>query len=77
LDRKKPIRRAQSADSLMRPLVIVVLDPKPHPLAGRIKTVKLSTAKKILPDRFPKSLDLAQRHRMVGGALYVMDPIFF
>ena len=48
LDLKKPIRRAQPADALMGPFVVVILGPKIDPLAGLIKAVKLGPLQKLV-----------------------------
>lgn len=59
----------------MRPLVVVVLHPQSHPLAGRLETVELRAHQELLPDRLPEPFDLAQGHGMMGSALKVVDPI--
>jgi hypothetical protein len=41
LDLKEAIRRAQSFDALMRPLVVVVFNPEFDPLTGGVKAVEL------------------------------------
>jgi hypothetical protein len=55
----------------MGPLVVVVLDPQPHPFPRLLETVELGAAEELAPDRLPQPLDLAQRHRMVGTGLDV------
>jgi hypothetical protein len=60
----------------MGPPVVVVLHPQPHPLAGRLETVKLRAHQKLLPDGLPKAFDLAQGHGMMRSALNVVNPIF-
>jgi hypothetical protein len=59
----------------MGPLMVVMLHPQPHPLARRLETVKLGAHQELLPDRFPKPFDLAQRHGMMRPALDVVNPI--
>jgi hypothetical protein len=58
----------------VRPLVVVVLHPQPHPLAGGIEAVKLRSHQKLLPDRLPEAFDLAEGHGMMRPALEVVDP---
>lgn len=55
--------------------MVVVLHPQPDPLSRRLETVELGSHQELFPDSFPESLDLAQRHGMMGPALDVMDPI--
>jgi hypothetical protein len=64
-DFEKPIGRAQSADTLVRALVVVILDPERGSFHGLLKTVELGALKKLAQDRLPKPLDLTQGHRMV------------
>jgi hypothetical protein len=59
----------------MRPLVVVVLHPQPHPLAGGLEAVKLCSHQELLPDRLPEAFDLPQGHGMMGPAFDVVDPI--
>ena len=40
-DGEEPIRRAQAVQRLVRPLVVVVLHPQPHPLARLLEAVEL------------------------------------
>jgi len=74
--RKEPIRWAESLNALMRPLVVVVLHPQPNPVPRLLEAVKLGAAQKVLPDRFPEPLDLAQCHRVMRLAAEVVDPVF-
>src|SRR5512136_3053178 len=76
LDLKKPIRRVQPPNPLVRPLVIVILYPVPDPLLRLLKTPKLGPYQKLLIHRLPKPLDLPQRHRMVGLRFNVLHPVF-
>ncbi len=59
----------------MRPLVVVVFHPQPHPLARRLETVELSPDQELLPDRLPEAFDLAQGHGMMRSALDVVNPV--
>jgi hypothetical protein len=74
-DGKEPIGRTQPLQGLVRPLVVVVLHPQPHPFAGRLETVKLRAHQKLLPDGLPEAFDLAQGHGMMRSALNVVNPI--
>jgi len=60
---------------LVRPLVVVVLHPEPHPLARGLEAVELGAHQELLPDRLPEPFDLAQGHGMMRPALDVMNPI--
>jgi hypothetical protein len=40
-DLEKSIRGAETLDALMRPFMVVVLDPQPHPLLSAFETLKL------------------------------------
>jgi hypothetical protein len=66
LDLEKPVGRAQTTDTLMGSLVVIVFDPVGSSLHGLLEAVELGTKKKLALDTFPKSLDLTQRHGMVG-----------
>jgi hypothetical protein len=59
----------------VRPLVVVVLDPEPHPLARGLEAVELGSHQELLPDRLPEPFDLAERHGMMRPALDVVNPI--
>ena len=70
---KKPIRRHEAADGLVRPLEVVVL----HEELDAPKTVreigKYRSLQKLGPQRLPEAFDLAERLRMLGPALGVFD----
>jgi hypothetical protein len=72
---KEAIRWTQPLQGLVRPLVIVMLHPQPHPFAGRLEAVELRPHQELLPDRLPEPLDLAQGHGMMRPALDVVNPI--
>jgi hypothetical protein len=76
-DLKKPVRRAQPADALMRPLVVVILDPQRGALYRLLEAVKLRPLQKLRENRLPEPLDLAKRHRVVGTRADVSDPVLF
>jgi len=76
-DLKVTIRRAKAFDALMRPFMIIVLDPEPNALPRRVETLELSAGKELLPDRFPKPLDLAERHGMMRPGFEVVRAVLF
>jgi hypothetical protein len=61
----KTVRRAQTADALVRPPEIVILHPQLRTLLHILEPRKLRTAEKLLLDRLPEPLDFALRLRMV------------
>jgi len=75
LDLEKAVGRAQTPDALVRPLVVVVLHPQPHPFPRLVEAVELGPAEELPPDRLPQPLDLPQRHGMVRLAANVPDPV--
>ncbi len=75
-DGEEPVGREQPLQRLVRTFVVVVFDPQPHPFAGLLETVKLRPHQKVLPDRLPEPLDLAQRHGVMGRAADVVDAVF-
>jgi hypothetical protein len=77
LDLEEAVGRADAFDALVRPLVVVILDPEFDPFAGGVEAVELRTGQELLPDAFPEPFDLAQRHGMLGTALEVGHPILF
>jgi hypothetical protein len=76
-DLKKPVRRAQPADALVRPPVVVILNPQPAALNRLIEAVKLRPLQKLGENRLPEPLDLAKGHRVVGTRADVPDPVLF
>lgn len=74
-DGKEPIGRTQPVQGLVRPLMVVVLYPQPHPLAGGLEAIELRSHQELLPDRLPEPFDLAQGHGMMRPALEMVDPI--
>jgi len=75
LDLEEAVRRTESFDALMGPLVIIVLDPELDAFAGRFEAFELSPGKELLPDGLPEALDLAEGHGMMGSAFEVGDMI--
>jgi hypothetical protein len=66
LDFEEAVGRTETADALVRPLVVVISDPELDPLAGRIEALELGAGEKLLPDGFPEPLDFAEGHGMLG-----------
>jgi hypothetical protein len=62
---KIPVSRAQAAQPLVRPLVVVILHPLPDTLLSVLETCELRSAQELHEDRLPEPLDLAKRHRVV------------
>ena len=61
----------------MRPLMIVIVDPMLQTLDRIGKGSKDRFLQKLPPEGFPKTLDLAQCHRVVWGATDVTDALLF
>lgn len=72
-DLKEAVRRTKSFDALVGPLVVVIFDPEPDPLPGGFETLELGAGQELLPDGLPKTLDLAQRHRVMGPGFEMSD----
>jgi hypothetical protein len=53
------------------------MNPVIHPLTGISKRSKHRLTQKLPPHRLPEPLDLAQRHRMMGRAADMVDPLLF
>ena len=77
LDLEKPVGRTQPADALMRSLIVVVFYPVGGSFHRLLEAVELRAEKKFALDAFPETLDLAQRHRVVGARSDVFDPVLF
>jgi hypothetical protein len=75
-DLKEPIGRTQSPDSLMRPLVVIVLDPQRGARHRLLEAVKLRPLQKLPQDRLPEPLDLTERHRVMRPGADVFDTVF-
>jgi hypothetical protein len=59
----------------MRPPEVVGLHEERHPPLAVLEVGKHRTREEFVPQRLPKALDLAQRLRMVGPALDVLDAL--
>jgi hypothetical protein len=62
---KIPVCGAQSADALVRALVVVILHPLTYPLLRILKTVELGTAQELQEYRLPEPFDFTEGHRMM------------
>jgi len=67
VDLEEAVRRAQAADPLVGPAMVVILGPQPQPLLRLLEGIELGPDQKLLPHRGPKPLDLAEGHRMLRG----------
>ena len=61
----------------MRSLVVVVFYPVIGPFYGLLEAVELRPKKKLSLDAFPETLDLSERHGMVGTRSDVSDTVLF
>jgi hypothetical protein len=77
LDRKEPVRRTQTLQPLVRPLVVVIFQPPADPFPRLLEIRELRPHQELLPDRLPEPLDLAQGHRVMRTAADMVDPVFF
>lgn len=75
LDAEEPVGRAQTIETLMRALVVVILHPQAHALPRLLEGGELGAAEELIPDRFPEPLDFAQRHRVMRLAADVVDVV--
>ena len=66
-DLEKTVRGAKALDALMRPFMVIILGPQPHPLLSAFETLKLRFGQKLLEYRFPEPFDLPKRHGMMGA----------
>lgn len=69
---KEALRRAEPAQRLVRPPVLVVLQPEGNALPGLLEARKLDPREELAVDRAPEALQLAQSHRMMRAALDVL-----
>jgi len=75
-DLEEPVRGTKPPDALVRPLVVVILDPQRGARNRLIEAVKLCPLQELSQDRLPEPLDLAQRHRVVRPGADVFDTVF-
>lgn len=69
LDLEEAISRTQAVDALVGTLVVVVFNPETNARACVLETGELGARQKLLPERLPEALDLAQRHGMLRTTL--------
>ncbi len=72
---KETIRRHAAVDALMRTLEVVVLDEELDPPKTVREISEHRLAQKLLPQRLPEALDLAERLGMLRAALAVLDAV--
>lgn len=72
---KESVGRHRAVDALMRPLKIVVLDEEPQSLQAVREIGEYRLTQKLLPQRFPKPLDLAERLGMLWPTSAVRDAV--
>jgi hypothetical protein len=69
------VRGDQPVQGLVRSLEVVSLDEEPQPPLAVGEVCEDRAAQKLVPQRLPEALDLAERLRMLRPALDVPDPI--
>lgn len=72
---KEPIGRTEVVERLMRPTVVVELDPLPDALLRLLEAVELRPREEVRPDGLPEPFDLAQGLRVMRTTAEVMDVI--
>jgi hypothetical protein len=73
--REEAVGRAETIETLVRALVIVVLHPQPNPVPRLLKAIELRPFQKLLPDRLPEPFHLAERLGVMRLAAKVVDPV--
>jgi hypothetical protein len=71
----EPIGRRRPVDPLMRALMIIIADPMIDPLTRVGKRCEVRLVQELPPDRLPEPFDLPQRHRVLGRASHMSDPL--
>ncbi|MEK7218022.1 MAG: hypothetical protein AAB728_01010, partial [Patescibacteria group bacterium] len=61
LDLEVPVRRTQSVQGLVGPLVVVELHPVRQPLTRLLERLEPGALQELLLQRFPEPFDLSQR----------------
>jgi hypothetical protein len=72
---EESVCRHQAPDPLMRPAKVVRLHEEAHPPLAVFEIRKYGPRQKLLPQRLPETLDLAERLRMMRPALDVVDSL--
>jgi hypothetical protein len=72
---EESVRRHQAPDPLMRAAKVVCLHEEANPPLAVVEVGKHRPRQKLLPQRLPEALDLAERLRMVRPALDVLDSL--
>jgi hypothetical protein len=76
-DLKEAVGRAEAFDALVRPLVIIIFDPKADSFPCRLEALELGSGKELLPDGLPEAFDFTQGHGMMRTGFEVMGPVLF
>jgi hypothetical protein len=72
---EEAVRRHQAAERLVRPLEVVRMHVEREPARAVIEVGEDRPREKLLPQRLPEALDLAERLRMLRAALHVPDAL--
>jgi hypothetical protein len=72
---KESVGRYKTIEALVRPLEVVVLHVEREPTLTIREVGEDGLAQKLLPQRLPEALDLAERLRMLRPALHVRDSV--
>jgi hypothetical protein len=75
MDLKVSVRRTQPPNTLVGPLVVVILHPEAYALPRVLKARELDPGQILLKNRLPEALDLTQRHGMVGPGFDLVHPV--
>ncbi|HET9449884.1 MAG TPA: hypothetical protein VFO83_03340, partial [Aggregicoccus sp.] len=71
---KEAVRRGEAAKALVGPLEVVGVQPEGKAPLQVGEVLEDGAGEKLLPQRLPEALHLAQRRRVVGAALHVPHP---
>jgi hypothetical protein len=72
---KETISRHETIERLMRALKVVVMNEEADPLLAIGKVIEHCSRQEFVPQRFPETLDLPERHRMLRPALDMLDAV--
>lgn len=74
---EEAVRGTKAFNALMRSLVVVIFDPETDTFPSGVEAFKLGAGEELLPDGFPKALDLAQGHRVMRPGLEMVRAVLF
>ena len=77
LDLKVAVRRAEPTDALVGLAMVVIADPELDAFARRFEALELRADQKILPERGPEALDLAEGHRVLRARFEMGNALLF